>query len=225
VVLGVAAGLATGTIVGLINGLLIARAGINALIATLATMQIVRGFGYIVSDGKAVGISREEFFLLGNTAFLGVTTPVWLCVICFILFGFLIERTTFGRNTLAIGGNAEAARLAGISVDRVKVTIFTLQGLLAALAGVVLSARMTSGQPKVSEGLELEVISACVLGGVSLNGGVGKMGYVIAGVLIMGTVSNAMNLLNVAPFYQYVARGLILLAAVVLDRLKQRGTK
>jgi len=225
VLLGVAAGLATGTFVGLINGLLIARAGINALIATLATMQIVRGFGYIVSDGKAVGISREEFFLLGNTAFLGVTTPVWLCVICFILFGFLIERTTFGRNTLAIGGNAEAARLAGIAVDRVKVTIFTLQGLLAALAGVVLSARMTSGQPKVSEGLELEVISACVLGGVSLNGGVGKMGYVIAGVLIMGTVSNAMNLLNVAPFYQYVARGLILLAAVVLDRLKQRGTK
>ena len=114
------------------------------------------------------------------------------------------------------------ARLAGIRVDGIKITIFVLQGLMAALAGVVLASRMTSGQPMSSQGFELEVISACVLGGVSLTGGIGSMSFVIAGVLIMGTVQNVMNLLNVAPFYQYVARGLILLAAVLFDRWKRR---
>lgn len=225
VVVGLGAGLGLGALVGLVNGLVIARAGINALIATLATMQIVRGLGYIVSGGKAVGVVREEFFLLGNSSFAGLPTPVWICVACFVVFGFLIERTTFGRNTLALGGNPEAARLAGINTDRLKIVIFTLQGLLAAVAGVVLASRMTSGQPTVAQGLELDVISACVLGGVSLTGGIGKISYVIAGVLIMGTVRNAMNLLNVPTFYQYIASGLILLAAVGFDRLKQRGAR
>ena len=133
----------------------------------------------------------------------------------------LLSRTVFGRDTLAIGGNEEAARLAGIPVVRIKIAIFVLQGLVAAFAGIVLAARMTSGQPKVAEGFELVVISACVLGGVSLTGGVGSMGAVIAGVLIMGIVQNAMNLLNVEPFWQYVARGLILLGAVLFDRLRQ----
>jgi L-arabinose transport system permease protein len=225
VALGIGAGLGVGMLVGLVNGVLIAKAGINALIATLATMQIVRGLGYLVSDGRAVGVVREEFFTLGNSAFAGLPTPVWICLGCFIVFGFLIERTTFGRNTLALGGNAEAARLAGIGIDRLKIAIFTLQGLLSAVAGIVLASRMTSGQPMVAQGLELDVISACVLGGVSLNGGIGKMSYVIAGVLIMGTVRNAMNLLNVPTFYQYIASGLILLAAVGFDRLKQRGAR
>jgi L-arabinose transport system permease protein len=134
----------------------------------------------------------------------------------------LLNLTAFGRNALAIGGNKEAAHLAGVAVTRIKITIFTLQGLIAAFAGLVLAARMTSGQPNTSQGLELEVISACVLGGVSLSGGVARIGAVIAGVLIMGIVQNAMNLLNIPPFYQYVARGVILLGAVMLDRLKQR---
>lgn len=223
--LGLGAGLGLGALVGLVNGVLIAQAGINALIVTLATMQIVRGLGYLVSDGKAVGVTREEFFTLGNSSLAGLPTPVWICVGCFVLFGFLIERTTFGRNTLALGGNAEAARLAGIPIGRLKIIIFTLQGLLSAVAGIVLASRMTSGQPMVAQGLELDVISACVLGGVSLNGGIGKISYVIAGVLIMGTVRNAMNLLNVPTFYQYIASGLILLAAVGFDRLKQRGSR
>ena len=105
-----------------------------------------------------------------------------------------------------------------------KIVIFTLQGGVAALAGIVLASRFTSGQPTVAQGLELDVIAACVLGGVSLTGGIGKMSYVIAGVLIMGTVRNAMNLLNVPTFYQYIASGLILLAAVAFDRIKQRGS-
>jgi len=223
VLAGALAALASGAVVGLVNGLFVARLGINALITTLASMQIVRGLGFIVSDGRAVGIRTDAFFAFGNSALLGIPTPVWLTAGCFLLFGGLLNLTVFGRNALAIGGNKEAAHLAGVPVTRIKVVIFTLQGLVAAFAGLVLAARMTSGQPNTSQGLELEVISACVLGGVSLSGGVARIGAVIAGVLIMGLVQNAMNLLNIPPFYQYVARGCILLGAVMLDRLKQRA--
>ena len=223
IALGIGSGLALGAAVGLFNGWIIAKMKINALITTLATMQIVRGLGYIISDGKAVGISKEGFFVLGIQQWLGIPVPVWLMVGCFVFFGWLIQATVFGRNTLALGGNEEAARLAGINVDRLKIQIFTLQGLMAGFAGIVLASRMTSGQPMTSQGLELEVISACVLGGVSMTGGVGNMVAVVSGVLIMGAMQNAMNLLNVEAFWQYVARGAILLAAVLFDRFKQRN--
>jgi L-arabinose transport system permease protein len=126
---------------------------------------------------------------------------------------------------LAIGGNKEAARLAGINVERVKMIIFTLQGFMAGFAGVVLASRMTSGQPNTSQGFSLDVISACVLGGVSLSGGVAPILGAIVGVLIMGTVQNAMNLLNIPTFYQYVVRGAILLIAVLIDQFKQQARK
>ncbi|MBI5693921.1 MAG: L-arabinose ABC transporter permease AraH [Verrucomicrobia bacterium] len=219
---GVSTALAFGALVGLANGFIVARLHINALITTLATMQIVRGFGFIVSGGSAVGIGLDGFFGLGNSSFLGLPTPVWITAACFAVFGFILNRTVFGRDTLAVGGNPEAAHLAGIAVARVKIIIFTAQGAMAAFAGIVLASRVTSGQPNTSLGFELEVISACVLGGVSLTGGVGSMAFVIAGVLIMGIVQNAMNLLNVPTFYQYVARGLILLAAVLFDRWKRQ---
>jgi L-arabinose transport system permease protein len=222
IALGIGAGLGLGALAGYVNGFVVARLRINALITTLATMQIVRGLGFIISDGKAVGIGQENFFLLGNSALAGIPTPVWITAAGFTVFGLILNRTVFGRDTLAVGGNPEAAHLAGIDVARIKVVIFTVQGLMAAFAGIVLASRMTSGQPNASLGFELEVISACVLGGVSLTGGVGSMGFVIAGVLIMGIVQNAMNLLNVPTFYQYVARGLILLAAVLFDRWKRR---
>jgi L-arabinose transport system permease protein len=219
---GIIAALLLGAAVGFVNGFVVAKLKINALITTLATMQIVRGLGFIISGGTAVGIGLEDFFGLGSSRFLGVPTPVWITAACFAVFGFILNRTVFGRDTLAVGGNAEAAHLAGIAVTRVKILIFTAQGVMAAFAGIVLSSRVTSGQPNTSQGFELEVISACVLGGVSLTGGVGSMAFVIAGVLIMGIVQNAMNLMNVATFYQYVARGLILLAAVLFDRWKRR---
>ena len=222
IALGTLAALGFGAAFGYANGHIVARLKINALITTLATMQIVRGLGLIVCDGKAVGIAQEGFFALGNSRLGGIPTPVWITATCFAGCGFILNRTVFGRDALAIGGNAEAAHLAGIAVERVKIAIFTAQGVMAAFAGVVLASRMTSGQPNVSQGFELEVISACVLGGVSLTGGVGSTAFVIAGVLIMGLVQNAMSLLNVPTFYQYVARGLILLAAVLFDRWKRR---
>lgn len=221
--IGITAGLLLGMACGFINGFVIAKLKINALITTLATMQIVRGLAYIFSDGKAVGIEDERFFALGYTTWFGLPAPIWLTVGTMIVFGFLLNKTTFGRNTLAIGGNEEAARLAGVPVVRTRIIIFILSGLVSAAAGIILASRMTSGQPMTSLGYELIVISACVLGGVSLKGGIGKISYVVAGVLILGTVENAMNLLNISPFSQYVVRGLILLAAVIFDRYKQKG--
>ncbi|WP_224552709.1 L-arabinose ABC transporter permease AraH [Pectobacterium versatile] len=223
--IGVSAGLLLGVAFGLLNGFVIARLKINALITTLATMQIARGLAYIISDGKAVGIEDERFFELGYANWLGLPAPIWITIGCMILFGLLLNKTTFGRNTLAIGGNEEAARLAGVPVVRTKIIIFALSGLVSAAAGIILASRMTSGQPMTSIGYELIVISACVLGGVSLKGGIGKISYVVAGVLILGTVENAMNLLNISPFSQYVVRGLILLAAVIFDRYKQLAKK
>lgn len=223
VILGVVSGLISGAIFGLINGVLIAKLHVNALITTLATMQIARGLGYIISGGKAVGISNESFFALGNSYLLGIPTPIWLTILTFSVFSFLLNCTIYGRNTLAIGGNEEAARLAGVNVVKTKIVIFTVSGLISALAGIVLAARMTSGQPMTSLGFELVVISACVLGGVSLRGGVGKISYVIAGTLILGTLENVMNLINVSPFAQYVVRGTVLLTAVIFDRYKQKS--
>ncbi|MBK7877735.1 MAG: L-arabinose ABC transporter permease AraH [Planctomycetes bacterium] len=225
---GVLAALATGLVVGLVNGAAVAYGKLNPLITTLATMQIVRGAGYIANDGKAIGIGDERFFALGSARplagvpLLDFPLPVWIAVFAMLAFGLLLARTTFGRATLAIGGNPEAARLAGLPVERVQLAIFALQGLVCAGAGLVLAARMTSGQPMSSQGLELEVISACVLGGVSLAGGTGSMLAVVAGVLILGLVQNAMSLLNIDSFWQYVARGSILLGAVLFDRWRSR---
>jgi len=220
IVLGLLAALVCGSFVGLVNGVVIARFRINALITTLATMQIVRGLALISSDGRAVGINDPGFYQLALSKFLGVPTPIWVMGALFLAFGFLLNRTVFGKNTLAIGGNPEASRLAGVNVARMRIWIFMLQGLVCGIAGVLLASRITSGQPNAATGLELSVISACVLGGVSLAGGRAAMAGVIVGVLIMGIAENVMNLLNIQAFYQYVVRGLILLLAVLLDNLR-----
>lgn len=221
--LAVGGGLAAGALIGAGNGVLIAYLKVNALIATLATMLMVRGLAFIVSKGQAVGIADESFISFGDTRLLGLPLPVLVMAACFVVFGVLLNHTVFGRNTLAIGGNPEAARLAGVKVEKLRVWIFLLQGLVAGLAGLILASRITSGQPNAAQGFELDVISACVLGGVSLQGGRARIFGVLIGVLIMGTVENVMNLLDVDAFYQYLMRGLILLAAVLLDQLKTRG--
>jgi L-arabinose transport system permease protein len=223
VVLGVLAGLAGGTAVGVANGVLVAGFKVNSLIVTLAMMEIVRGLAFLASGGESVAIPLQSFYALGSGGVLGIGWPVWAMLASFAVFGVVLNRTVFGRNVLAIGGNAEAARLAGVPITRVRITVFALQGLVAGLAGIILAARITSGQPNTSIGLELAVISACVLGGVSLSGGVATVAGVIVGVLIMGAAQNALNLLNVPTFYQYVVRGGILLVAVVADRVRQGG--
>ncbi|WP_370673871.1 L-arabinose ABC transporter permease AraH [Pleomorphomonas sp. PLEO] len=223
IIIGLIAALACGTFVGFVNGAIIAKLKINALITTLATMQIVRGLALISSDGRAVGINDPGFYQLALSRFLGIPTPIWVMGLLFCLFGFVLNRSVFGRNTLAIGGNPEASRLAGVNVDGMRIWIFTIQGLVCAVAGILLASRITSGQPNAATGLELSAISACVLGGVSLAGGRAAMVGVIVGVLILGIAENAMNLLNIQAFYQYLVRGLILLLAVLLDNVRSTG--
>jgi L-arabinose transport system permease protein len=223
--IAIVAAVAAGAVIGFVNGAVIAYLRINALITTLATMEIVRGLGFIVSHGQAVGVSSDTFIALGSLAFAGISLPIWVTLTCFIVFGVMLNQTVYGRNTLAIGGNPEASRLAGINVERTRVWIFMIQGAVTALAGVILASRITSGQPNAAQGFELNVISACVLGGVSLLGGRATISGVVIGVLIMGTVENVMNLLNIDAFYQYLVRGAILLAAVLLDQLKNRGSR
>ena len=223
--IAIVAAVFAGAVIGFVNGAVIAYLRINALITTLATMEIVRGLGFIASHGQAVGVSSDTFIALGGLSFFGVSLPIWVTLLCFIVFGVMLNQTVYGRNTLAIGGNPEASRLAGINVERTRVYIFLIQGAVTALAGVILASRITSGQPNAAEGFELNVISACVLGGVSLLGGRATISGVVIGVLIMGTVENVMNLLNIDAFYQYLVRGAILLAAVLLDQLKNRGSR
>ncbi|HXM25380.1 MAG TPA: L-arabinose ABC transporter permease AraH [Chthoniobacterales bacterium] len=222
---GVAAALLSGAIIGCVNGMVIAYLRINALITTLATMEIVRGLAFIASHGQAVGVSNADFILFAGSSFLGISMPIWTTLACFVLFGFLLNSTLYGRNTLAIGGNPEASRLAGIRVERTRVIIFLVQGLVAGLAGVILASRITSGQPNSAGGFELNVISACVLGGVSLKGGTATISGVIVGVFILGTAENVMNLLNIDAFYQYLVRGAILLAAVLVDQQRTRNER
>jgi len=223
IIVGLIAALLCGAVVGLLNGLVIAKLKINALITTLATMQIVRGLALISSDGRAVGINDPGFYQLALSKFLGIPTPIWIMVILFCLFGFVLNRTVFGRNVLAIGGNPEASRLAGVNVDTMRILIFSIQGLVCAIAGILLASRITSGQPNAALGLEMSTISACVLGGVSLAGGRAAITGVVVGVLILGIAENAMNLLNIQAFYQYLVRGLILLLAVLLDNVRSTG--
>ena len=223
--LGVLGAIGVGIVVGLINGTVVAKFKINALITTLATMQIVRGLTNILGHGTPQTASKPGFDFLGNQAYLSIPLPIWIMAFFFILFGILLNRTVFGRNTLAIGGNKEAALLAGIQVDRTKIAIFALSGMAAAFAGVVAASRLVVASNNAGEKLELQAISACVLGGVSLSGGIGTMSGTVVGVLIMGIVENVMRLRNIDAFYQLVVTGTILLMAVLFDRVKLKLLK
>ena len=225
IVVSILLSLLAGAGIGLFNGVIVAHFRINALITTLATMQIVRGLGYLISNGNTIGIFNESFFQLGIGQFLGVGLPVWVMITCFIVFGLLLNQSIFGRNALLAGGNPQAARLAGINVVRTRTIIFIMQGTIAGLAGIVLSARFSSGQPTAALGFELDVISACVLGGVSLMGGQAKVGGVLVAVFIIGIVQNILDLQGVDAFYQYLVRGLILIFALLLDQIKNRLQK
>ena len=219
---GVGAGLLVGALAGLANGLIITTLRINALIVTLATLSIYLGLTYIVGEGKAVGATDATFAWLGNGAVLGIPNPIVLLAVVFLVGHLVLAYTTIGRNIYAMGGNAEAARLSGINLSAYRVGLYTASGLLAGLSGVVLTARLGSGQPIAGTGLELAAIAAVVLGGTSLSGGIGSMFGTLLGVLVLGTLSNGLILLRIPAFYQFLARGAVLLLAVGLDHYRER---
>lgn len=222
--LAILCGVLIGVGLGFFNGLIISQFKLPAFIVTLATMNIAQGIAYIYSGGRSARITNESFTLLGTGKLFGfLPLPVLYMVVLTIIFIVLLNKTRFGTNIYAIGGNREAARLSGVSIKKVEIAVYTLAGLLAALAGVVLAARMYSGQPSVGSGYEMDAIAACVLGGVSMAGGRGRISGTIFGVLIIGVVSNGLNLMGVSSFWQLLVKGLIILIAVLIDA--QKGKK
>lgn len=220
--LAVLASLATGALVGLVNGLLVTRFRINALITTLATFSIVRGLAFVLTNAQMNQLTDPGFVWLGRGDIAGVPFPFILMLILYAIFGFVLGQTPFGRDLYAIGGNPMASRLAGISADRYLLIVFVLSGLLAAMGGLIQSAQLAASTPQLATGLEFTVIAAVVLGGTSLAGGKGTLLGTLIGVFILRTLDNGLILTNVSSYFQQVARGAVLILAVGLDQLRSR---
>jgi ribose transport system permease protein len=216
------AGIAAGGICGVLNGLLTTRIRIPPIIVTLGTLTIIRGLAFIVVGGNTVFGMPLSYRILGRSYIGFIPIPVLIMVVVFAAFFLLLNNFRFGRHVYAIGSNEEAAIISGINVKRTKMTVFALSGLMAGISGAVLSSRLDSGQASTAEGLELDVLTAVVLGGVSIAGGRGRLGSVFVGVLIIGILANGMILLNIQYFYQLVIKGVVLLIAVGLDTLRQK---
>lgn len=226
VVVCVIAALALGALVGLVNGAVVANTDLPPFIITLSTQITVRGISYILTGGQPTQCTNEGFNNLGTGSVLGLPIPVLIVVIAMVVLLLIMYRTSFGRHVYAVGGNREAARYAGVNVKWVQIRVFIMSGITAALAGVVLAARLYSGQPNVGEGFERDAIAASVLGGTSMGGGVGTLGGTVIGVLIIGVLNNGMNLLKIDTYWQYVVKGCVILGAVYLDFIKRsRGAK
>ena len=217
-VTAIVVGLLVGAGAGLVNGLLVTKTRMPSFIATLATMSVLGGLTLQLSQGNPIAVTDYDVQTIGQARLAGIPAPVWIMVLVFIGFGVLLARTRFGRYVYATGDNAEAARLSGIAVDRVKILAFVISGVLAALAGFIVSARLSTAEPTAGTGLELEAIAAVIIGGTSLAGGRGDLVGTIVGALILGVIDNGMNLLDVSPFLQSVVKGLVILFAVLLDR-------
>ena len=210
-----------GVLIGLVNGAIISYARINPLITTLAMLAIVRGIAYVVSGGREMVITDPTWLSIGTGTFMGIPYMILIMLAAFLVFGWAMPRTLFGRYAYAIGSSARAARLAGVPVDRWRLAFYVTCGALAALAGLVLVARTGNAQPSAALGVELDVITAVILGGTSLTGGRGVLAGTLVALLVIGIVNNGLTLLGVPSYWQQVVKGGILLAAVVYDELRR----
>ena len=210
-----------GVVVGFANGTIISYARINPLIATLATLAIVRGVSYVISGGRELIISDPAFLTFGVGRLLGIPYIVLMLVATFLVFGWAMPRTLFGRYAYAIGSSAKAAQRAGVPVARWRIAYYVTCGALSALAGLVFVARTGNAQPSAALGIELDVITAVILGGTSLNGGRGRLSGTFIGLVLLGMVNNGLILVGVPAFWQQVVKGAILLTAVLYDELRR----
>ena len=212
-----------GAILGAVNGLLTARLLLPSFIVTVATMSIYRGLVSLPTGGAPLMISDPNWQAIGASHFLGVPLIIWILLVLFLANHIALSMTVFGRETYLTGGNREAALYSGIRVNRIKIIIFTLSGVMSAIAGILLSSRLYSAQTNAGLSYELDAIAAAVLGGTSLSGGVGTMPGTLIGALIIGVLNNGMNMLFVPYFYQLIVKGVVIIIAVWLDvRAKRR---
>ena len=223
--LAITLGLLIGTTAGLINGFIIAKFKVPAFIVTMAMMNIASGVAYVYSGGRSTRITDEFFVQIGTGYIFGIIPlPVLYMVLLIALFVFLLNKTKFGIYIFAIGGNRESARVSGVPIMSVEIAVFALTGFLSAFAGLVLASRMYSGQPSVGSGYELDAIAACVLGGVSMSGGRGRISGTVIGAMVIGIISNGLNLMGVSSFWQLIVKGVIILFAILIDTQKGKGS-
>jgi ribose transport system permease protein len=217
--------LCMGALIGLINGLLVSKVGINAFVVTLATMVSIKGIALFWTDGKPIRNNSEIVYQLGNGKLFGVPYIIILFVLVLIISEFVLRKTTFGRNIYATGGNYDVARVAGINVVFYKTIVFVILGSLAALQGTVLALRMGSGSSLFGGDLALSVVAAVVIGGTNLTGGKGSAIKTFLGLLLIGVIFNSLTLLNVSAYYQDIIKGSVLIAVVSFDVLSSMTGK
>jgi ribose transport system permease protein len=222
VVLGILAGLVVGAVLGAINGVFVTKARVAPFIATLAMLAIARGLTYIYTQGSPIRVNVPAFTMFGQGMLGAVPVPVVIMLGVFVVCLVALTQTPFGRYVLAIGSNPEVTRLAGVSIDRYVVAVYAISGFLAALGGLILTARLAAADPNAATGYELDVIAAVVIGGTSLFGGRGGVFGTLIGALIIAVVANGLVLLNVNPFWTQAVKGAIILIAVLPDSLRRR---
>jgi len=213
--------LALGAAIGVVTGLVITKGKVQPFIATFVSMTLLRGATLVFTDGKPISADAgpaEQFAVLGQGYGFGVPVPIFIMVGVLGVAYYVLRHTRFGRYVYALGGNEEAARLSGLRTGLIKTAVYAVSGLLSATAGIILTSRLSSAQPTAGAGYELDAIAAVVVGGTSLSGGSGRILGTLVGALIIGILNNALNLMNVSSYYQMIAKGVIILIAVLLDR-------
>ena len=223
VVTGIAVALGMGVLLGLVNGLGITLGKVQPFIMTLGMLAMAKGIALLYTQGTPIAITNQTFLSLGNGRVLGIPNPVIVFLALLLVTWFVLRHTVFGRSVYAVGANEEAARLSGISVGRVKTTVYVISGLMAGVAGLLYASQLGVGSPVAGDGYELAAIAAVVVGGTSLFGGAGGVGGTFIGAALLGVLSNFLNLTGVSPYAQNLFRGALIVAAVLLQRKNSRG--
>lgn len=222
-------GIILGALMGALNGFLISYGKVTAFIATLATMTIWRGATYVFTNGNPITgpkMNSSFFFqFVGQGYLFGIPFPVIITLIAFVVLYVLLHKTAFGRKTFALGGNEEAAFVAGVKTKKILIYIYTISGVMAAIAGLILSSRLSSAQPDAGTSYEMDAIASTVIGGASLMGGKGRMSGTLIGALLIASLSNGMNLLGINSFYQQIVKGVVILVAVMVDAQSQKKNR
>ncbi|SJM32286.1 ABC transporter permease [Mesorhizobium delmotii] len=221
--LAILGALALGVIIGLANGIVVTRIGVNPLVATLGSMSIARGIALVLTEGFSLSNLPPAFGWAGRAEILGLPFLLWVALALVVVFDLAMRHGSFFRQLYYIGSNEKAARLSGLAVNRVRTLAYMLSGLLAALAGVLLASRLMSGTPTAGNALELQVLAAAVIGGASLRGGEGTVVGAFLGVIFVALINNAMTMLAVSIYWQMIVTGAVLVLAVALDMLVRRG--
>ncbi len=214
-------GIIGGGAIGLVNGLLITKGKVNALITTLSVMTILQGCTFLLSNGYAIGVDNETFKFLGTARIGSIPLPILILLFLYLVFSLVMRYSVFGRYVYCVGGNREAARLSGINVDAIQTLVFVIAGALSAFGGILLASRLSSAQTSAGNQYPLNSIAACVLGGIALSGGEGSMWGALVGVTIIGVLQSGLIMINMPSYYQWIATGLVLIVAVLFDARKK----